>query len=308
MLRKLMSIGLAALVALPAGTLLAGPANAVDKTEVCPSWTTRSIAQGGTEWNSEPADKAGVRPNGSVRLYKPEPLGGTEFATSDLGLSGEGRDLVVRYKLSEDAKFSAGAVRLFYYDTTGADTLTTAPTQKAVADATSGKLVIPNITGSIGTVGLVYDGSNDGEGYVKFANLRLNGKGADNDVRIRFDGGCPEPEPEFVASQLTADAECRVNGTSRQRWTLARTDQSHPTRKVNAIAWVYYPNSRYDKANGSDDPNDGWTYLGNVSVPEGQPSRTIETPYGGGLAVHYWDGQANKHKLWTTSNAGTVCS
>lgn len=117
-------------------------------------------------------------------------------------------------------------------------------------------------------------------------------------------------KPAFTPSKLTAKAKCRINGTSKQTWTLSRVPGSEQHRKVTAIAWVYYPNSKYDKAHSygpTDDPNDGWTYLGDVSVPADSPHHTITTPYGGGLAVHYWDGQATKSRLWTTSSAKVVC-
>lgn len=160
----------------------------------CPSWTLRGAT------GAYPDVTFGGAPTGAkvvgateVKLVKPadgvQP--GVEFATKDAGITLDAAgDITVTYQLADGAKPDAGAVRLFYYDHAGAETLTDAPTGQALADGQSGTLTIEGVT-KVGTLGLVYDASNDSAGTVTFTDLKVGGE------PVSFtDAACkPSPSP-----------------------------------------------------------------------------------------------------------------
>jgi hypothetical protein len=191
------------LLALAAGTFVAaglafmapGAAQATDNDghqghKICPTWSLRSIV--GAEWQESPAEGSKVYDAHTVALTKPEG-GGTEFAAFDVGFeSKKPVSITVDYELKGGADYAAGAVRMFYYEAAGADTLADVPTAAVAADAAEGTLTIPDVT-KIGTLGLVYDASNSAGGKVVFSNLRIGYK------KVKFKGVCetksPSPSP-----------------------------------------------------------------------------------------------------------------
>jgi hypothetical protein len=184
-------VALATGMVIAAGTafVVPGMAQATDEDpRFCPTWSLRSIV--GTTWQ-QPADGSGVVDGDTVVLTKPQG-GGTEFAAFNVGFTTEPVDITVHYSLSADADHAAGAVRLFYYQDNDADTLNTAPDGFAAADADSGTLTLTDVT-TIGTLGLVYDASNNAGGSVTFTDLKIG------NVRVKFKDVCsgqsPSPEP-----------------------------------------------------------------------------------------------------------------
>lgn len=179
-------------------TIWVAPANAGAATTpaaICPSWSLRSIV--GTQWQ-DPADGSTVSGENTVVLTKPDG-GGTEFAAFDVDHLAESADITVQYELGGGASSTAGAVRLFYYATQDADTLSAAPDGVAVADADAGTLTIAGVSGPVGTLGLVYDASNTAAGAVTFTDLKVGG------VKVRFKDVCtpdtsPSPSPSVSTS------------------------------------------------------------------------------------------------------------
>ncbi len=171
----------------------------------CPSWTLRGAT------GAYPDVTFGGAPTGAkvvgateVKLVKPadgvQP--GVEFATKDAGITLDAAgDITVTYQLADGAKPDAGAVRLFYYDHAGAETLTDAPTGQALADGQSGTLTIEGVT-KVGTLGLVYDASNDSAGTVTFTDLKVGGE------PVSFtDAACkPSPSPSSSPTPSKAPA------------------------------------------------------------------------------------------------------
>src|SRR5690606_5087506 len=136
-------------------------------------WVLQQIATGDTGFS--PATLSQIVDQDTVALTKPAGDTGTSIETTDLGLAVTAGDtLTVQVSLVGPASTDAGAVRMFVYDHPGADTLTEAP-QAVMAAAGSGPLTLTvPFTGTIGTMGLVYDASNSSAGTVEFSNLRLN--------------------------------------------------------------------------------------------------------------------------------------
>lgn len=199
MKRKIM-LAVATVAAMVAGGILvaaAGTANATATTPpVCPTWVVRSITGDHTTWDASPVAGSVIVNQHEVKVAKPDAgNGGTEASTGDAGIDLTDGSITVKYELSTNptASFAAGAVRLFYYQATNANTLTDAPTAFVAADATSGTLTISGITGHVGTVGVVYDASNSAGGSVAFSDLTVG------DASVWFTkNGCdssPTPEP-----------------------------------------------------------------------------------------------------------------
>ena len=102
---------------------------------------------------------------------------GTSAETSNLGIEVQAGDTItVDYALADGASPAAGAVRLFIYYSTDADTWNTAPDQVAIADADSGTLSITATGGTIGTAGVVYDTSNPSTGEATFTGFTVAGE------------------------------------------------------------------------------------------------------------------------------------
>jgi hypothetical protein len=184
-------LALAAGMFVAAGTTFLIPTAAQatdDDPRFCPTWSLRSIV--GTTWQA-PAEGSKVVDGDTVVLTKPQG-GGTEFAAFNVGFTTEPVDITVHYSLSADADFAAGAVRLFYYEKSDADTLNTTPDGFVAADADEGTLTIEDVT-AVGTLGLVYDASNSAGGSVTFTDLKIGS------VRVKFKDVCngqtPSPAP-----------------------------------------------------------------------------------------------------------------
>lgn len=206
----------AGMVAAGLGLTLPGVAAATDGKKdlrryeaVCPTWTMRSGSmvdpegQAPEAWQWGPAAAGSlVLSSSTVKLTKPDgKLGGTEFVAKGLNYIVDG-DLTVDYQLLDGASSSAGAVRLFYYESSNPDTFNDAPTKFVAADSSSGTLSI-TVDGKIGAIGLVYDGSNDADGYVKFSNMKAGSK-----TFVKFNGAkCPEPTPSASTPTTPATTE-----------------------------------------------------------------------------------------------------
>jgi LPXTG-motif cell wall-anchored protein len=165
---------------------------------VCPTWTLRGATgeYPNVTFGDAPAGSSVTSPV-TVTLVKPtsgaQP--GVEFKTVNAGIDlAVATDITVEYKLEDGATSDAGAVRLFYYSTNNADTLNTAPTKFDSATGTTGVLKLEGVTGHVGTLGLVYDASNNSAGKVKFANLKVD------KTWVKFKNVCPTATPTATAT------------------------------------------------------------------------------------------------------------
>lgn len=179
----------AAAVGVLAALLVASPASATEK--VCPDWTLHSIT--GTQWG-DAAEGSTVQSASEVDLTKPAG-GGTEFLATGLDLVGV---VTVDYSLSENADWSAGAVRLFAYQSKTPNTLNDAPDAFVAADNMSGTLTLPDLE-HVGAVGVVYDASNVSDGVVTFSDLKIDGKS------VSFTD-CPKATPSATPAATTPAA------------------------------------------------------------------------------------------------------
>lgn len=191
----------AALVAAPALAAVASPSYAATPdapAPVCATWK----AEGAT--GAYPAVTFGGKPAGTVigestaKLVKPTEgvSPGVQFAAKDVGVEAPegGTTVTVSYELSDGASSSAGAVRLFGYDTPGADVLLDAPDWQDIASGDSGTLTLTVPAGEqIAVLGLVYDASNDKQGAVTFSGMKIGER------PVSFTT-CPEPEPTDTAT------------------------------------------------------------------------------------------------------------
>lgn len=158
-------------------------------------WQVRQIGLGETAWSTATASE--VVDATTVALTKPDPTTGTSIETTDLGLPVTAETVItVDYTLDGDADTTLGAVRMFYYDSADADTLTVGPTDSVAADGSGTLSLTVDADATIGTFGLVYDASNATAGTVTFSGLTV-GKTA-----VRF----TPPEPVF-----STDCEAYVN-------------------------------------------------------------------------------------------------
>lgn len=153
---------------------VAAPAHADGGHFPAPGWQHKQI---GPDLVWLPAEAGGIVDATTVELVKPAGDIGTSLETTDLGLPvAAGDTITVDYALSGGATPAAGAVRLFYYDYPGADTVVEAPAAFVAADADSGTLEITVAAdATVGTLGLVYDASNDTAGTATFTNLTVAG-------------------------------------------------------------------------------------------------------------------------------------
>jgi len=167
--------------------LVASPSQATEDDE-CPTWVLHSTITG-IDWEDDEAAGSVVVDGNTVKLTKPIG-GGTEFATDDVGIElSNTADITVNYTLSTEASLAAGAVRLFYYNATGVNTLIAAPTGFVAAiDGDGGTLTLP-ASGHVGALGVVYDASNASAGTVTFTGLKVG------DIPISFTGDACQTEP-----------------------------------------------------------------------------------------------------------------
>ncbi len=183
----LSALALAALGAVAAAALPASAGTAEKK--ICPTWSLRSGGLVEQTWTWFVAPAAGSKMNNTeVTLTKPDAeLGGTEFASKNVAYTASSEDITVKYALHDGASFAAGAVRLFFYHAQNANTETTAPDGVAIADALAGTLKIDNVVGTVGTLGVVYDGSNTAGGNVTFEDMKIG------DTKVKFQDVCTPP-------------------------------------------------------------------------------------------------------------------
>jgi hypothetical protein len=176
--------------------VLGAPAQATpgnDEPEtICSTWKARGAT------GAYPDIDFGGKPDGTeiststAKLTKPEGVSpGVEFATFDLGVGPLDQEAHVRveYATSGGASTSAGAVRMFAYEDKSADTLNDAPDWVKAAETEEGNLLFTVPAGKkIGTLGLVFDASNNTTGAVTFKNLTIG------EQPVSFTA-CPDPEP-----------------------------------------------------------------------------------------------------------------
>ena len=166
----------------------------------CSTWKMRGATGQYPEvtFGDKPADSSFTE--NRARLTKPSEgvMPGVEFATFNANIDlAAPATLSVDYELVGGAKHDAGAIRMFYYTAQNADTLNDGPTASAIVTSTSGTLTIPDVE-VVGTLGLVYDASNDGKGTVIFENMKLG------DMPIKFKtSACPTEEPTTVPPTTT---------------------------------------------------------------------------------------------------------
>jgi hypothetical protein len=199
-----------------ASLTLASPAAAADPHVAQGTWQLRDWEGPYPDVDTSPASLSTVTCD-QVTLIKPDtpdepvvypPTGngdiGTSYENTDLNLPvNNGYQLLVDYTLSNTANAGAGAVRMFVYDTAGADTLNTAPSFPGIVgvstviapESTPGTLSLNFTTGAtIRTFGLTYDASNDTEATATFTNLRLEYFNNDNKVTVPISFCEPEAE------------------------------------------------------------------------------------------------------------------
>lgn len=118
---------------------------------------------------------------------------------------------------------------------------------------------------------------------------------------------CPPP---FVASVLQVKAKCRMSKTDkRQVWTVTNVAGN---RDRKFWAWIGSPNphpgQKYHEGNswGFLHLFDPKTKHGYFTVKPGE-TETIVTGWGGGLAVHWWSGDAKPMRAWVYSDHRVLC-
>lgn len=171
-----------ALTAVAAALAVADIARAAtpEPEPVCATWNLRGATGQYPDvvFGDEPAG-AEVVSSSKVVLVKPTEgtMPGVEFAAYDLDVELDSATAVsVSYELSDGASTAAGAVRMFGYAEQDADTLNDAPDWSDVAEADEGSLTFEVPAGTIGTLGLVYDASNNSAGKVEFTELKIGGQ------------------------------------------------------------------------------------------------------------------------------------
>ena len=221
---RTITVSLAAILTAVTLTLIAIGATRADaatppqSSSTC--WTLQSIV---TEWGP-PAEGSEVKSINKVVLTKPTG-GGTEFATRNLDLEFETPvDIEVFYSLDAEADYTAGAVRLFYYEEQNADTLTATPKAYDAAGSKVGVLKISGVT-KVGTLGLVYDASNPAAGKVMFHTLTIGKK------RVWFKNMCSEPSP---TPTVTVSASASPSPTATATTSSPAPDVSVSTSPASA--------------------------------------------------------------------------
>jgi LPXTG-motif cell wall-anchored protein len=141
--------------------------------------------------------------------------GGSSIETANLGAAvTTGDTITVDYAMSETALPLSGGARLFVYYEADADTLTEAPDQVAIADATSGTLTITaDRDGTIGTAGVVYDSSGSAPGTVTYTDLAIG------DAPVSFLPEPIAPPAEPTATNPTCDAPGSITIPEADGWS-----------------------------------------------------------------------------------------
>jgi hypothetical protein len=237
----------AALLALSAGLLAAGvavfgtPAAATEPrpVPVCAVWEMRGATGAYPDVTFGGAPRGSYVRSRSAKLVKPAEgtAPGVEFATFALGYTAqEDVTVTVDFELGGSASFAAGAVRLFGYKATGADTLNDAPDFTAIASASEGALSFPLPEGStLGTLGMVYDASNEAKGSVVFSDLRIG----DRPVRFK---PCPKPDGSASASasvsssvSSSASASASSSASASASVSSSVSSSASPSRPVVVV-------------------------------------------------------------------------
>lgn len=187
----------------------------------------------------DPAIESEVVDETTVVLDKPlaVPDVGTSIETTNLNLTVDAETtMTVNMSPSTPDVFAAGAVRMFYYDSPDADTVTDAPTQTVLGQPgdTSLSITVPAGT-TIGTMGLTYDASNPSVGAVTFSNLMVG------DTDILFlepatpvspspsPSDVPSPTPTVTESPSTSDElNCSDFDTQAQAQDVLVQDLNDP--------------------------------------------------------------------------------
>jgi LPXTG-motif cell wall-anchored protein len=211
-MRSRLAAALAAMVGLMAAGLVAvaAPAAATETQPepVCEA-TWKMRGWDGTAWTGKPSGAWITRTK--VKLVKPQAANenvqpGVEFAAFDLDIQAPAETEIlvgVKYELGNGATVTSGAVRLFGYKAQNADTESVAPDYgPAVATSETGSTLVLTIPAGekLGTLGLVYDGSNSSKGWVKFRQMTIG-------QRPVWFTACPEPEPTASATPTAAPTQ-----------------------------------------------------------------------------------------------------
>jgi LPXTG-motif cell wall-anchored protein len=216
-MRSRLAAALAAMVGLMAAGLVAvaAPAAATETQPepVCEA-TWKMRGWDGTAWTGKPSGAWITRTK--VKLVKPQAANesvqpGVEFAAFDLDIQAPAETEIlvgVKYELGNGATVTSGAVRLFGYKAQNADTESVAPDYgPAVATSETGSTLVLKIPAGekLGTLGLVYDGSNSSKGWVKFRQMTIG-------QRPVWFTACPEPEPTASATPTAAPTQTATPG------------------------------------------------------------------------------------------------
>lgn len=211
------------------GLALASPSSAKPATApvVCSTWVMRSAT------GAYPAVVFGPAPAGSsvakfsAVLKKPTSgiAPGVEFVSKNVPVTVTSATLVkVDYSLA-GASYASGAVRLFGYEDQNANTLLDAPDWQDTATALDGTLVLNVPAGkSIGTLGMVYDASNDAEGTVTFTALKVGAK------IFRFTTCPPVPSHAPSASASASASASHAPSASASASASVRPPSASPSR------------------------------------------------------------------------------
>jgi LPXTG-motif cell wall-anchored protein len=211
--------GVALVLALGFMALPSSPAQATVEP-VCGTW----LMQGAT--GKYPDVNFGGAPAGSnvgqfsAKLVKPtvgeDP--GVQFAAKNLEYTAtEPTTVKVNYELAGDAKSVSGAVRLFGYKTKNANTLNDGPAWQDMATGNAGTLSFTMAAGdTLGTLGLVYDASNDGKGSVRFTGMKVGERKVQFTTCVKPDptktSASPSPSPSKSATAKPSASASRTAG------------------------------------------------------------------------------------------------
>lgn len=202
----LMVTGLVA-VAVPAVATETQPDPVCDATWKMRGWD-------GAAWAGKPPGAWVTKTK--VKLVKPEAANenvqpGVEFAAFDLKIQAPAETEIlvgVAYELGNGATVTSGAVRLFGYKAQNADTENVGPDYgPAIATSETGNTLVLKVPAGekLGTLGLVYDGSNSSRGWVKFHRMTIG-------QRPVWFTGCPEPEPTASTAPTVAPTQTATPG------------------------------------------------------------------------------------------------
>lgn len=286
---------------------LASPASAVEDKPVFPVCSEWQMRGGAMNDDEQPAFEFGGKPAGASNddltavLKKPTGDGaGVEFASTRIRGEKPSGVITVKVALKEGALPDAGAVRLFYYTSENANTLTDAPSG-FVAATGDGMLQLP-YSGGIGTLGLTYDASNPTTGSVAFAEMKIG------DRPVRFNP-CPPKAPEHKTSGPSCESKDMdvtitnvnevwpvaiwiwVKGDPEPMRVAAGAKVEGTVTEATRYGWAFevkgsHPKITEAKVNGTDRRVGLWTFV-DVKYPTpdcATPPPATEPPASGGNA------------------------